>query len=100
KHDGLLLHHLVDGTEIITQARRPLEVESLRGGHHLCGELTGDLVGVPRHEGTETIDDLPVFLLAHPAHAGRGALVDISQQTRSPQVLMTVEHTLRAGTHG
>ena len=54
-------------------------------------------VGPAGEELAEVVDDVAVLVRAHPADAGRGALVDVAEQARPPDLAVPAEHAGAAG---
>ena len=98
EHHRLLLHCLLHGLQLITQARGPLEVQVLGGLLHLAAHPAQHGLGVARQKATELVDECAVLVLGNLADARRGAAIDIAQQAGPTQGLVPSEHAGRAGT--
>ena len=99
EHHGLLLQGLLEGTEVVAQPRRALEVLGGGGGVHLLLDPAGERGGVAGHEVAEVVDDRPVLLRRHRADAGGRALADVAEQARAADLAGPLEDTVGARAH-
>ncbi len=97
EHDRVALQGALQGTEVVAQPGRPLEVELGGGGAHLRLQTSGEALGVAGEEVGDVVDELPVLLGAHPPDAGRRALADVAEQAGSPDLGGPLEHSGAAG---
>ncbi len=97
--DGVLLHRPLQRRDVVPQPGRTLVVGRRRGGAHLPLEAPDVGGRLPLEEGDQVVDDGAMFLGADPAHAWRGALADVAEQARPPDLPCPLEHTLRAAAH-
>ena len=97
KHHRLLLQGTFQRPDVVAQPGRALEIKFGGSGIHLPLQLPDEAIGPPRQEVAEVTHDPAVFLGADPAHARRGALVDVAQQTRTFDLAVPLEHSGRTG---
>ena len=78
-------------TDLVSEPRRPLELERLRGLQHFLVHLGEQLLFAAVEKGLQPVDVLAILLLRNPQVAGSGALVDRGQQARAePTPLLVV----------
>ena len=97
---GVALDDLPERLGVVAQARGLLELQVPGRQAHAILELAQVGPGASRHEGAEVLGELTVIELADTAHAGRRALVDVSQQAGAAGGAGALEHSRRAGADG
>ena len=95
--DGLLLQRPPQRADVVAQPRRGLEVQLLRCRAHPILQLAHEPVGAPGEEVTEVFNDVAVLLGTDPPDARRRALVDVAEQAWPPDLVVPLEHPVRAG---
>ncbi len=100
EHHGLLLEGTLERLDVVAEPRGPLVLLGGGGLAHVALEPLDETGGVARHEVAEVLSEPAVLILGHPADARGGALVDIAQQARPPDLPGALEHPRRAGAHG
>ena len=71
EHHGLFLHRPLQRAQVVTKARRPLEIELFGRGVHLLFQFAREPVGFARQEVAEVRDDLAVLLGTDPTDTRR-----------------------------
>ena len=100
EYDGLLLERLAQSPDIVTQTGCGLEVEVLGSLLHALFEIFDQLVRAAGEEVAEIFDDLTMLLGADSPDAGRRALVDVAEQTRPADLVVSFEDSGRARSCG
>ncbi len=99
EHDRALLHGLLQGPDVVAQPGGPLVLQLVGRQHHLLLQAAQIGAGAPGHEVAELLGEFPVFPGRDTAHAGRGALADVAEQTGAVGAGGVLEDPGRAGAH-